>query len=159
MRKWFAWILVLGWMGVIFYLSHHPADASSKLSSGIVQSMIQLMETITRIPVEEAQWLHFLIRKGAHVFAYFLLAILLMHACIHMDYEQSQQIVITLIISVLYAISDEMHQLFIPGRSGEVRDVLIDTAGAILGILVWLLFVHIYRLLKSKENRKKSPLF
>lgn len=159
MRKWLAWILVLGWMGVIFYLSHQPADASSKLSSGVVQSIIQVVETITRLSIADAQWMHVLIRKGAHVCAYFLLAILLMHACMQMGCRRFHQIVITLITSILYATSDEIHQLFIPGRSGEVRDVLIDTAGAGSGIIIWLLFVKIYELLKNKNSRGKSTLY
>lgn len=159
MRKWFAWILVLGWMGVIFYLSHQPADASSNLSSGILQSIIQVVETMTTFSLEDAQWMHVLIRKGAHVCAYFILALLLMYACLQIGRRGWQQIVITVIISVLYAISDEIHQLFILGRSGEVRDVLIDTAGAMLGVLVWMLFKRKYRLLKRKNNREKSTLF
>lgn len=59
-----------------------------------------------------------------------------------------------LLICVLYAISDEVHQKFIPGRSGEVRDVIIDTAGASVGISVYLLFGMIVK----KRNIDKVKL-
>jgi len=52
-------------------------------------------------------------------------------------------IIAALLICVLYAASDEIHQLFIAGRSGEVRDVLIDSAGASIGIGIWMVVARI----------------
>ena len=52
---------------------------------------------------------------------------------------------ISLLISMLYACPDEFHQHFVPGRSCEVRDVLIDTAGALIGILVLGILMHFHK--------------
>lgn len=52
---------------------------------------------------------------------------------------------------VLYAITDEIHQLYVPGRSGKWQDVLIDSIGIFLGIFVLLMFVEIIKYIKHKK--------
>ena len=47
-----------------------------------------------------------------------------------------KKIAIALVVCILFAISDEFHQLFVPGRGAQVKDVLIDTAGAIVGMCI-----------------------
>ncbi|SDJ24525.1 VanZ family protein [Salimicrobium halophilum] len=118
------WILAIGWMATIFYLSHQPGEESGELSS-IVAAVFSV------IPLPEDQ-LHYLVRKGAHVFAYFLLAILF--------YSASRKWYVALVISVIYAMSDEFHQKFIPGRSGQISDVGIDSLGVILGVFTFAVF-------------------
>lgn len=115
------------WMGTIFYLSHQPASKSSETSLGVVDFALNI------IPVPETyeKEFHVFVRKSAHFFAYALLAMLIYYA-----YRGNHRIFFTLMISLLYAISDELHQLFIPGRSAEVRDVLIDICGAAFGLLI-----------------------
>ena len=54
-------------------------------------------------------------------------------------------------VCCLYAASDELHQLFIPGRSGEVRDVLIDTSGGAVGAMI---YIGIYMLAQKVKNRR-----
>ena len=58
--------------------------------------------------------------------------------------------------TVLYAISDEIHQLFIDGRTARFTDVLIDAAGALGGILLVLL---IYTLIKHKKHKIKTTVY
>lgn len=152
-KQWSAWTLVLFWMGVIFYLSHQPADESSALSAGIVEQLIAFFETITGKSFSDTDWMHYFIRKGAHLFAYFLLAILLMYAWLQAGWRGANQIIGTLVICVLYATSDEIHQLFIPGRSGEITDVLIDSVGASIGIFTFLI---IHKSLQFFRKHKKS---
>lgn len=135
-----AWLLVLVWMGCIFYLSHQPASESSKLSAGVMATILQVVQAIIPLSVEVSTF-HLFIRKGAHFFAYFLLGILLYRSL----WGKWQHFLVALFIAFLYAISDEVHQLFIPGRSGEVRDVLIDSAGAATGILLYILLLRVLR--------------
>ncbi|HLR42962.1 MAG TPA: VanZ family protein [Pseudogracilibacillus sp.] len=140
-RKYiFAWLLVLIWMGCIFYLSHQPASESSKLSAGVMATILQVMQAIFPYSVEVSAF-HSFVRKGAHFFAYFLLGILLYRAL----WGKWRHFLLALFIAFLYAVSDEVHQLFIPGRSGEVRDVLIDSAGAATGILLYILLLRLLR--------------
>ena len=134
----FAWGSVIIWMLVIFFLSHQQGGASSQLSSGITEKIVRLLETL--IPFQfDLKTLHMFVRKSAHFFAYFVLSMLLMNAFRAEQRTGYQRVIWTITISVLYACSDEIHQLFIPGRSGEIRDVLIDSTGAIFGICFYLL--------------------
>ena len=52
-------------------------------------------------------------------------------------FKMRKAVVLSFIICLLYAISDEVHQTLIPGRSGEVSDVILDTIGASIGILIY----------------------
>ena len=59
-------------------------------------------------------------------------------------------------VGLVYAISDEFHQTFIPGRSGELRDVLIDTTGVICEIAIVLIIIAIYKALGEKYKTMRS---
>ncbi len=115
------------WMGMIFYLSHQPGSDSAATSHEFVLFVLEIIP----IPENYQLILHLMIRKSAHFFAYAILAMLIFYA-----YKGKRAIFTTLTICLLYAISDEVHQLFIPGRSGDIRDVLIDLTGALFGIIV-----------------------
>ena len=69
---------------------------------------------------------------------YALLSMLIYLACASLknSFFYRSKAWIALAVSVVYATTDEIHQLFVPGRSGEVRDVLIDSLGALIGILI-----------------------
>ncbi|MDV2886388.1 VanZ family protein [Alkalihalophilus pseudofirmus] len=142
MKQVISWLSVLLWMSLIYYLSHQPAAESTELSTGVMQVLIASFEAIFLFINLETEWFHFLIRKGAHFTAYFILGILLINA-LRKSKAVDTSAMIALLLSVLYAISDEVHQLFIPGRSGEVRDVLIDSAGAAVGISLYYLLAKI----------------
>ncbi|SIS42557.1 VanZ family protein [Salimicrobium flavidum] len=118
-------VLAVFWMMFIFYLSHQPGEASSQLSS-FVSAVFSLL------PLPEEQ-LHYLVRKGAHVFASFLLAVLL--------YISSGRWYVAFLLSVIYAATDEFHQTFISGRSGQISDVGIDSIGVLLGLLFFQAFI------------------
>ncbi|MDE5414019.1 VanZ family protein [Alkalihalobacterium chitinilyticum] len=139
MAKWFSWTAVIAWMALIFYLSHQPATVSSELSSEVTEVIIEIIETVAPNTQFEFGNLNHLVRKNAHFFAYLVLGLLTINALRRSGSTGYRSIGVALVICILYAITDEVHQLFIPGRSGEVRDVLIDTAGASVGIgLYWL---------------------
>lgn len=60
-----------------------------------------------------------------------------------------KQVIFAGALGALYAISDEIHQTFVPGRSGQVQDVLIDFLGVIIGICVLLFLVKLFN--KGKD--------
>ena len=136
-NKTLAWSAVIGWMAIIFILSHQPASVSSDLSSGITRFLLGLVGDI--LPGSDAgvEQLHTLVRKNAHFIAYFILGILLVNALGRWEDLQVRHLRVSFVVAVLYAASDEFHQLFIEGRSGEFRDVVIDSAGAATGILLY----------------------
>ncbi|RNF39534.1 VanZ family protein [Planococcus salinus] len=136
-RTIFSWAAVILWMAIIFILSHQPASVSSNLSSGITEAIIRAFERIMPDAQFDIRNFHFVVRKNAHFIAYFVLGFLTFHALRQSGVRGIRSFLFSFGICALYAISDEVHQLFIPGRSGEVRDVVIDSAGACAGIAVF----------------------
>lgn len=129
-----AWLWPVAWMALIFYLSHQPAGVSSGISSSLAR---QLFDVVAPIVPVEFETIHTLLRKNAHFLAYFVLAILLVRALRKSGAGFTRAIIWAFVGSSLYAVTDEVHQLFISGRSGELRDVLIDSAGAATGLFVY----------------------
>jgi VanZ family protein len=70
------------------------------------------------------------LRKLAHVSEYALLGLLLARA--------TRRPAVAAVLAAAYAVTDEIHQTFVEGRHGAPLDVAIDTAGALVGVLVWL---------------------
>ena len=85
------------------------------------------------------------LRKFTHFSGYLVGGVLLYFMYFYLNKLINNGLVYIKVYSVitgsLYAISDELHQYFVPGRSGEIKDVLLDSSGVITGVfLVWLLF-------------------
>jgi|GEM_PF-38127 len=130
MKRSYKYLLIAAWMLVIFILSSEGSDVSGGRSGVIVDAVKTVAVTVPNDVLE------FLTRKAAHIIAYFVLGVLVYSLV--KTYKQSIRKVISISVGfvALYAISDEFHQLFVPGRSGELRDVLIDTTAGALGITV-----------------------
>ena len=130
---------VLIWMGIIFWFSAQPATDSGAMSGSITAVFFSLLDHIglTRFITEDM--LHHIIRKGAHFTIYFILGMLIYRALRFKNHGKTslKMIGMGIVISMLYACSDEIHQLFIDGRSGQIKDVLIDTSGSMFGILLF----------------------
>ena len=122
-------------MILIFMFSHQTGSESSGLSSQIVL----WIQTYLHIPISE-----FIVRKAAHMSEYALLTLTLIYGFYKNHYPIQKIMIYSLIGTFLYACSDEFHQLFIPGRSGEFRDVMIDSTGGIIGI-VFTTFIVKYK--------------
>ena len=139
----FKYCLTAVWMFVIFLMSSEIAGTSSARSDEIVR-------TIQSIGVNApADLLTFLVRKAAHISAYFVLGILIYSLLKEYRLHIKHLIIASIALAMLYACTDELHQMFVPGRSGEVRDVLIDTAGAAAGVGTYAAVVH--KLYKKPE--------
>lgn len=136
-----AHVLTLIWMLVIFLFSHQPA-AISDTQSGVFVDQLQVW-----LPATDSGFLTFIVRKGAHIFAYFMLGVLTFRAL--RQTKLAKPALWTIIICAIYAATDEFHQLFVVGRSGEMRDILIDTVAATVGIAITHLIYKKY-LQKSK---------
>ncbi|KUP05305.1 hypothetical protein Q73_13405, partial [Bacillus coahuilensis m2-6] len=93
--------------------------------------------------------LNHIIRKNAHFYVYLVLAVLMMNALKSNQYKNIR-ILLTLIFCIVYAITDEIHQLFVPGREAQVNDVLIDSIGATFGIGLYILIRSIIQKLKTR---------
>ncbi|WP_281252956.1 VanZ family protein [Oceanobacillus senegalensis] len=151
------WAAVVLWMAVIFTFSHESGTASSERSTGVTVLIETAINTV--IPADagmDRENFQYFIRKTAHFSVYFVLSILVVNALRASNVVRSRAWWLTLLISILYAASDEFHQLFIPGRSGQVTDVLIDTVGASVGLGVYWLSSWIWRKERRKTVRSKE---
>lgn len=149
-----ALALVL-WCVVIFMFSANNADESNKQSNAVFNAVIEFVNPVydsldTTAQAEYKDTVTFIIRKLAHFSEYALLGIL---AFINLAMVKKIRYrgLFAAVFSCIYASSDEIHQLFVPGRAGQVRDVLIDTSGAVAGILLAILIRKIW--LKSREKK------
>jgi len=115
------------WMALIFFFSSQTGGESAGLSTRVVDLLAPVL------PALDPAALGTLVRKAAHVSEYAVLGALLAWAW---PREARWPLLAPLLIGIGYAVSDEVHQLFVPGRAGQVSDVLIDTVGVLIGIAV-----------------------
>lgn len=111
----YYWLPLMAWMGSIFWFSSQPQP-------------IDLPEPL----------LQTLIGKGGHMIGYAVLGLLWWRALAARQGQADRRtLALAFFLTVLYAISDEYHQTFVPGRGGNLKDVLIDATGAGLGLWLW----------------------
>ena len=124
-------ILFIFWIGLIFFFSNQNGELSNQNSGlvvNIVNSFLRLFNSnidISNYPVTV-----FIIRKLAHMFLYFVLYLITYYMMYQFKIEKRKSL--ALLFCFFYAITDEIHQLFIVERSGKITDVLIDTSGAMI---------------------------
>ena len=140
-------MIVLSWMGFIIYMTLQPAPQSAATSSVVVESLVNSLDRagIDLLANMSRSELHTFIGKAAHFLAYFVLGILIFNLILRLNGDLKKSIVITLLISISYAAFDETVQTFVPGRSGQVSDVIIDGVGAAAWIAFYLLVRKVKR--------------
>ena len=129
-KKQFHLLLTFLLMLFIFWQSALPAEASKQESGLIVSRLAQWLQA-------DEDLISFVVRKGAHFTEYLLLGVSLFLTV--RDLRKRASFWIPWAIGTLYAITDEVHQYFVPGRSCEVRDMIIDACGVAAGVaIVWV---------------------
>ena len=126
-------LLVILWMIFIFVMSSFDATSSSNQSNFIVDIITSI------INIKDIGLLSLIIRKLAHFIEYFILGILVINFITRYD----KKIIIAILLCIIYATSDEIHQIFVPGRSCQIIDIMIDSLGSIMGI-------YLYKLITKK---------
>jgi VanZ family protein len=139
MFKYLSWIAVILWMVFIFNLSSQEVEQSNKLSTGVTEVIVETIEKVAPNADLDVKSINHKVRKNAHFFAYLVQAILAINAFRRSGVYGYRSIILAAALCVTYAISDEVHQLFVPGRGGLVKDVIIDSAGVIAGIGLYLI--------------------
>lgn len=155
-----GWLASFGWMGLIFAFSAQDAKESAASSGSVMTFLLRFfhvdsMEEILSDTVLYSM-VDFALRKSAHFLIYGVLGLLLCTTIsLYSDTTRLQKIVLPLSLGILYACTDELHQYFVPGRACQIRDVCIDAAGVLTGILAVLV---IGRLLRRHHAKKQSAL-
>ena len=142
MRKLYG-VAALVFTGFIFYNSSLPAPVSDETSYFFVD-LVAWINAFLDKPVPLPVMNHY-IRKTAHFTEYFVQALLLCNAfqTDRADRQNSHSCI--LLLSLLTAVLDEYIQLFSPGRSGQVTDIMLDFSGAFTGWLAFQLWKWIKR--------------
>ena len=108
------WLPVLFWAGFIFFISSFPGEDIPSIFYG--QDIL------------------------FHIFVYTLLALLLNRAFKNSGFlsqHKSKRLFWVILISLIYAMSDEFHQKFVPGRFFSIGDFVVDSCGVVLGSLIY----------------------
>lgn len=171
-RKILFLILIIINCITIFYFSNQVADNSSASSGRVVNFVMKVLPQFKNM--EEHQKEHIaneilqpIVRKMAHFSIYTLLGFLTINFTLTCEKQNStyytdeqcsplqlkkvrnKSILYSWLFGTLYAISDEIHQLFIPGRSCEFRDICIDSLGVLMGITIMIIVIKIFTKIKN----------
>lgn len=154
-------LLLAGWMFTIFLFSGQPAVESAKVSGTVAYRMVDACNQVFHMGLTEetmekyARNMDHPVRKAAHMTEYAILGLLSFFCLAGYLERERRTYLFALGIAICYAASDEIHQLFVPGRAGRFGDVCIDTAGAALG-LIFLFFL--LKMIGKHCEKKKLPL-
>lgn len=130
-------ILVVIWMTVIFLFSNQPGETSQDVSESITANIIKVFSPNDEI--EKIAYYDKIIRKLAHFSIYTVGGLLLINLFYQTSLEDNKKVSSAAGIGIVYAMTDEFHQLFVVGRTGRIIDVAIDSLGVMLGICLYLL--------------------
>lgn len=143
LRKVIKFTLVICCMLIIFMFSSDSGTASSKKSDSVIINLVDVISNKKVNNKDRDKYIEkyvFPVRKCAHFTIYLILGILVISLLSEYRILNFKTVLYTLLIVFLYACSDEFHQLFVSGRSSEIRDVLIDSGGGFIGSYLYYLF-------------------
>lgn len=148
-------------MALIFYLSSQNAAISSETSGSVIETVADIFYPDFSKFSDEKQAeiissLQFIVRKAAHFSLYAVLGVLSFLSVIsYRDLKYKFRILLSAVICLIYAASDEFHQLFVSGRSAEIRDVCIDFCGSLIAITVLALLSRyiksVYKIIRTAD--------
>lgn len=137
LKKTIKLLLLLLCMMMIFYFSQETGNNSSNTSNVVVEFIFNIIKVLFDINITLNVFIKMfggLIREMAHFLEFMLLGVI---AYINvLEYFDKHKFIYTLSFCILYAFSDEIHQYFIPNRVCSIEDILIDTLGSLVGLLI-----------------------
>ena len=147
-------MLLLATFYIIFGFSSQNGEQSGRISEKITEAILEKSNKYNNLEEGEKEIIlhkvEFIIRKMAHFSIYTVVGLLLMALLSTYKIKNKWGFVVTIIIGILYAMSDEFHQSFSPGRTPKITDVCIDTLGVTLGAVLVILIKIIYKKMKTK---------
>lgn len=150
-------ILAVFWMALIFRFSGQRAQVSGELSSSISYRLAERAEEWFSFGWGEEKLSHYAnvwehpLRKAAHMTEYAVLAVIFLGNFFQYRCTYRRRFLLAWISAACYAATDEFHQLFVEGRSGQIRDVCIDSAGAFFGLCAVYVIIELFSRL-SKDR-------
>lgn len=154
-------ILVVFWMIFIFFMSSMDANNSNNKSTNVAVGIISTVDKVAK-PSSEIikkhqeksyiERINILIRKSSHALEYLILGILVLNVFYQLKKYHLLYAFYTVLFNFLYAITDEYHQTFVNGRTGQFIDVIIDTIGSLLGCIIFFFIYKIIMKIKKKRG-------
>ena len=139
-KRIIKWVILIIWMIIIFLFSNqaYSGDTTHSILENVLPSILNI------------DILNFIIRKSAHFIEYFILTLLTISLL--KEYSLTERIILllSLIICFTYACTDEIHQAFIPGRTSLFKDVLIDTSGGLISLILYYIFNKYKKISRNK---------
>lgn len=129
---------------IIFEFSNQNANDSKEVSGKITEKIVNIFYDMN-FDKNKAESI---IRKIAHYSIYTLLGFEIMLFISTFKIKEFDRISFSLIGGMIYAMLDEIHQAFVPGRGALITDVILDTLGVITGIFISLLIIKLYKIIK-----------
>ena len=153
-------VLLLMMFGTIFNFSNQNGEKSGSLSREVTEIVTKNINFVQKLEKSEREKVlgkieHY-IRKLAHFSLYLVVGILTMSLMCTFGLKNVKRIFISLEIGTIYASTDEFHQLFIPDRTASIFDVLIDSCGVFVGIVVILGVVKIFNVIRNYVVNAKN---
>lgn len=146
----------------IFQFSSQNGQTSSGVSKKVARKIINVFPYTKNLSTETKNKMieksQPIIRKLAHFSIYTLVGICIMGFISTYNVILLKKFLVSLGVGLIYAISDEYHQSFVPGREPSVRDVCIDTAGVFLGIIIVLVIISVFKALAEGVGKNKKQL-
>lgn len=153
-------IIILCWMGIVFTFSSQIGKTSTNLSGSIASKLVDIVHKNEDLTSKERTELikeyNHVIRKLAHYTIYLIGGVAIISFANSLLDHKWKSVLVTVITGFIYASSDEIHQYFVSGRDARFTDVLIDTAGVITGIIIYLIVLAIGN--KMKNNKKNKEI-
>lgn len=147
---------------IIFIFSSQNGDESGSTSRGFTKKIIEILQLDKNLSEDEKENLiensQFIIRKLAHFTIYTIAGMNIYGFVNTFDMKKKNKILVTLLVGIIYAISDEIHQMFSGDRTPAIRDVVIDSCGVLFGICMFLAINKIIKIRKNKALKHKGDL-
>ena len=138
-------ILLIITFCIIFNFSEQNGEISGSLSKKITEFIVNIISKIKTIDIATKlnyiEKLHPLIRKLAHFSIYTVVGFSIMGFMCTFDMKNIFKLIISFVVGVSYAITDEVHQSFTPGRTPSIIDVGIDSIGVLTGIFILIVLI------------------
>lgn len=151
-KKVLLWSAVILTSLMIFNFSAAPGYKSKTLSHKVTEKVVDVPENVNETDMLKIGFtfkqLHAIVRKIGHILEFALLGAFTFMLSKSYNLSLKACIVISLSYCLLFAISDEIHQLFVDGRAGRVKDVIIDFLGSSLGVAL----THLVKKRKNQIN-------
>lgn len=138
-----SWILVAVCMGIIFSLSAQNGEESSDLSGSFVMAILEWL----KLDVDEG-----FLRTCAHCLEFMGLSLLMFNA-VYATWEMNLTPLIAFAGTALYAVTDEIHQIYVPDRAFQLSDILVDSIGALIGVTASFVILKFILYIRKRGNK------